>query len=104
MKTLYFDCFAGCSGDMILGALVGAGVDPHALTEQLQSLGVNGGEIDFDRVDRSGISATHAREQGPYEHAYPHLKDIPKVIYESQVSDGVKNPKGRICSRLAEPE
>ena len=34
MKTLYFDCFAGASGDMILGALVAAGVEPRALTEQ----------------------------------------------------------------------
>ena len=31
MKTLYFDCFAGASGDMILGAMVGAGVDPNFL-------------------------------------------------------------------------
>ncbi|MEP6635682.1 MAG: nickel insertion protein, partial [Acidobacteriota bacterium] len=31
MKTLYFDCFAGASGDMILGAMVAAGVEPRAL-------------------------------------------------------------------------
>jgi uncharacterized protein (TIGR00299 family) protein len=104
MKTLYFDCFAGCSGDMILGALVGAGVDPRALTEQLQSLGVNGWKIDFDKVDRSGISATHARVQVPHEHAHRHLKDIHKIIYESQLSDGVKDRAARIFSRLAEAE
>jgi uncharacterized protein (DUF111 family) len=58
MKTLYFDCFAGASGDMILGALVAAGVEPHLLIEQLQSLKVSGWKIDFDTVDRSGISST----------------------------------------------
>ena len=44
MKTLYFDCFAGASGDMILGAMVAVGVEPQALTEQLSLLGVRGTE------------------------------------------------------------
>src|SRR5947209_2380184 len=104
MKTLYFDCFAGASGDMILGALVGAGVEPGALIEQLELLGVQGWKIDFDRVDRSGISAVYARVQTAHEHAHRHLSDILKIIYGSRLSDGVKDRTARIFSRLAEAE
>ncbi len=60
MRTLYFDCFAGASGDMILGALVAAGADARALQAQLALLDVAKFEISFEKVDRSGISATHA--------------------------------------------
>src|SRR5205809_5745886 len=83
MKTLYFDCFAGASGDMILGALVAAGVEPRALTEQLQSLKITGWKMDFEAVDRSGISSTYARVQTAHEHTHRHLKDILAIIYDS---------------------
>jgi uncharacterized protein (TIGR00299 family) protein len=104
MKTLYFDCFAGASGDMILGALVGVGVDSRALVEQLSLLDVSGYEVNFETVDRSGISATHAKVRTAHEHAHRHLGDILKIIYESGLSDGVKNRAARIFSRLAEAE
>jgi pyridinium-3,5-bisthiocarboxylic acid mononucleotide nickel chelatase len=104
MKTLYFDCFAGASGDMILGALVGVGVDSHALMEQLSLLDVSGYEVNFETVDRSGISATHAKVRTAHEHAHRHLGDILKIIYESRLSDGVKDRAARIFSRLAEAE
>lgn len=104
MKTLYFDCFAGASGDMILGALVDAGVDPLALTEQLQLLGVGGWKIDFDKVDRSGISATYARVHTAHEHAHRHLSDILKIIYDSRLGQSVKDRAARIFSLLAEAE
>jgi uncharacterized protein (TIGR00299 family) protein len=104
MKTIYFDCFAGASGDMILGALVGAGVDPLALTKQLQLLGVVGWKIDFEKVDRSGISATYARVQTEHEHAHRHLKDILKIINDSRLTEGVKDRSARIFSLLAEAE
>lgn len=104
MKTLYFDCFAGASGDMILGALVGAGVDPLVLNAQLELLGVSGWRIDFEKVDRSGISATYARVHTPHEHAHRHLKDILKIINDSRLTDGVKARSARIFSLLAEAE
>lgn len=104
MRTLYFDCFAGASGDMILGALVSVGVDPRALLEQLSLLNVSGYEIDFETVDRSGISATHAKVRTPHEHAHRHLSDILKIIYDSHLSVGVKDRAARIFSRLAEAE
>ena len=104
MRTLYFDCFAGASGDMILGALVDAGVDSRALVDQLQLLGVGGWKIDFEKVDRSGISSTYARVETAHEHAHRHLSDILKIIYQSQLSPGVKDRAALIFSRLAEAE
>jgi hypothetical protein len=104
MKTLYFDCFAGASGDMILGALVAAGVEPHALIEQLRSLNVPGWKIDFDIVDRSGISSTYAQVRTAHEHAHRHLGDILKIIYSSDLNERVKDRAARIFSRLAEAE
>ena len=104
MKTLYFDCFAGASGDMILGASIAAGVEPEVFKQRLSLLGVQGYSIDFETVDRSGISATYARVQTAHEHAHRHLSDILKIIYESALSDVVKDRAAKIFSRLAEAE
>ena len=104
MKTLYFDCFAGASGDMILGALIAAGVEPEAFKQQLSLLGVSGYTIDFETVDRSGISATYARVQNPHEHVHRHLSDILKIIYSSRLSDSIKDRAAKIFARLAEAE
>src|SRR4051812_27736214 len=102
MKTLYFDCFAGASGDMILGAMVAAGVDPQQLKQQIELLRIEGYAIDFQTVDRSGIRATYAHVQVPYEHKHRHLSDILKIIYESGLPGGVKDRAAKIFSRLAE--
>jgi len=104
MKTLYFDCFAGASGDMILGALIAAGVEPEAFKRQLALLDVKGYSIDFESVDRSGINATYARVETAHEHAHRHLSDILKIIYDSRLSDAVKERAAKIFSRLAEAE
>ncbi len=104
MRTLYFDCFAGASGDMILGALIDAGVEPASFKQQLSLLGVTGYTIDFETVNRSGISATYARVQTPHEHAHRHLSDILKIIYDSRLSDTIRDRAAKIFSRLAEAE
>ncbi len=89
---------------MILGALVGAGADPRALVEQLQGLRVEGWQIDFAQVDRSGISSTYAKVQAAHEHAHRHLGDILKIIYDSSLNVSVKERAALIFSRLAEAE
>ena len=104
MKTLYFDCFAGASGDMILGAMVAAGVEPDALREQLSRLNVDGFGIAFETVDRSGLSATYARVDTAHEHKHRHLSDIKQIIEQSGVSDAAKKLSIQIFTRLAEAE
>src|SRR5215207_9777662 len=104
MKTLYFDCFAGASGDMILGAMVAAGIDPNFLREQLSLLPVKGFSINFETVNRSGLSATYARVEMGHEHKHRHLADIKQIIEESALSDAVKQRAVQIFTRLAEAE
>src|SRR5207253_10975847 len=52
----YLDCFAGASGDMILGALVDAGADLGVVESQLSGLDV-AFEITFSTVQRCGLRA-----------------------------------------------
>jgi len=104
MRTLYFDCFAGASGDMILGALVAAGVDARALQTQLAQLDVAEFEVSFEQVDRSGISATHALVRVPEESQHRHLSVILKLIADSGLSGTVRARASRIFERLGEAE
>jgi uncharacterized protein (TIGR00299 family) protein len=78
MRTLYFDCFNGASGDMILGALIDAGVPLDAVRAALGSLAIDGYQITADRVLRAGVSATKFRvlEDAPAAvHSHEHHHD-----------------------------
>jgi pyridinium-3,5-bisthiocarboxylic acid mononucleotide nickel chelatase len=57
MRIAYLDCFAGISGDMFLGALVDAGVDPQIFHEAIAALHLDAA-LRIEKVDRSGISST----------------------------------------------
>ncbi|MBI2835054.1 MAG: nickel pincer cofactor biosynthesis protein LarC [Acidobacteria bacterium] len=57
-RILYFDCFSGVSGDMILGALVDAGLPIGELRRALGSLAIEGVDVTVERVSRAGVSAT----------------------------------------------
>ena len=104
MKTLYFDCFAGASGNMILGGLIALGIDKDELLRKLQSLSTVDFSIEVERVNRSGISATHLKVVVPEEKAHRHLWDIEKIILDSSLSDLVKERSIAIFTRLAEAE
>jgi uncharacterized protein (TIGR00299 family) protein len=77
MKTLYFDCFSGISGDMTIGALLDLGVDLAYLTSELRKLPVEGYELKASRVTRSNLSAMKfdVVMQGEEKHEHHHDHD-----------------------------
>jgi len=104
MRTLYFDCFAGASGNMVLGALLALGVDVQELKRNLGTLDIAEFDLAVSRVDRSGIAATHVEVKVPHEHIHRHLGDINRIIDRSQLSDSIKARSKSIFRRLAEAE
>ena len=78
MKVLYFDCFSGASGDMIVGALIDAGVPLEAIRGSLGSLSIDREVVWTERVTRAGISATQfcvRGEAAALDHAHDHERD-----------------------------
>ncbi|MCU1288984.1 MAG: hypothetical protein JWN60_1213 [Acidobacteria bacterium] len=104
MKTLYFDCFAGASGNMILGALIALGVNENELIERIKLLNISDFAVEVKTVDKSGISAVHADVKVPHEHAHRHLHTIEKIINDSDLSDSIKKRAIEIFTKLAEAE
>lgn len=104
MKTLYFDCFAGASGNMLLGALVGLGVASDELHSELAKMDVPAFEIVFETRDKSGIAALHADVRVPDEKNHRHLHHIEGIITNSALSDGVRSRALSIFRTLAAAE
>lgn len=105
MRALYFDCFAGVSGDMIVGALLDLGVDLETLKRQVESLGLSGYEIGAGRVMRSGIAATKFTV-AVNEAAQPDrtLADIQALIKRARLGEQIERRALRAFELLAEAE
>jgi len=79
-RILYFDCFSGASGDMVLGALIDAGLPLAELRAALGSLAIDAGSVSASKVLRAGVSATkfqvhdgHAHDRGDaHDHQHSH--------------------------------
>ena len=103
MRVAYFDCFSGISGDMTLGALVDAGVDPRAIQGAVAGLGLPC-ELTFEPVRRAGFRATYARVVAPHEHAHRHLHHIEAMIDKAPLTPKQADLARRIFRRLGEAE
>src|SRR5919106_3652762 len=123
-RTLYLDCFAGASGDMLVGAMLDSGLDFELLRSALLKLGVEGYELSLGRVDRSGISAAkfdvhltsephlhghhHNHDHSHGEHSHGHgrqshhrsLSEIKGIISSSNLSELVKQRAQAIFQRI----
>ncbi len=102
----YFDTFSGASGDMIVGALIDAGLSLDELRRELAKLPLTGYQVRGEKVQRGGLSATKFSVdiERAEEHHHRNLADIVGLIDASALSDRVKDTAKRIFTRLAEAE
>lgn len=106
MKILYYDCFAGISGDMNLGALIDLGVDAEYLESELAKLHIDGFHLKIERDIRKGISGTKATViiENQENEKHRHLRHVEEIVNNSTLSQNVKTTALNIFRRIAEAE
>ncbi len=104
MKIAYFDCFAGASGDMILGALLDAGLDRQALLARLECLKLPNWTLDIQPVTKNGLAATAVTVTQAGPSSQRTLAEINALIQSSALPPAEKTVSARIFQRLAEAE
>jgi len=106
MRVGYFDCFSGAAGDMILGALIDAGLPLAVLESVVARLHLPGVSLAAEKAQRHGIAVTHVRvnvEPGSQK-AHRHLPEIERIIAAADLPGPVTDDALRIFRRLAEAE
>ncbi len=130
MRVLYWDTFAGISGDMALGSLIALGADSEIIVNQLHSIGLTEFVLDVHLRQVHGIQATdidvviptqisvhHNDRQNKHEHVhvknddhdhnYHHnrrLSDIQTMILSGDLSERSKKNALQVFNALAEAE
>jgi uncharacterized protein (TIGR00299 family) protein len=104
MRIAYFDCFSGISGDMILGALVSAGVSIESLSIELQKLHITGFELESRSVTKHGIAGTKVDVVIEKERQFKHVSEIQELIEKSKLNTQVKQTSINVFQRLADAE
>ena len=106
MRILYYDCFAGISGDMNLGALIDLGVNPDFLITELQRLNIEGFHLEIQKDIRRGISGTKATVviENQENEKHRHLRHVEELINQSTLSENVKTMSLKIFDLIAVAE
>lgn len=115
MKTLYFDCSSGISGNMTLGALIEIVGDDNYLLNELKKLNVDGYRIEISNKVKNGITGKYVdvileddehehHQEHEHQHAHRNLNDVNEIIDNSSIDDKSKELAKRIFLRVAKAE
>ncbi|MFC1698582.1 nickel pincer cofactor biosynthesis protein LarC [Candidatus Omnitrophota bacterium] len=104
MQIAYFDCFSGISGDMVLGALIDAGLDLKQLKAELKKLKLPGYRIETEQVLRGGISGTKFNITTVKQTRKRNLRDILQLIEKSGLDSEIKKLGKNTFTELARIE
>jgi uncharacterized protein (TIGR00299 family) protein len=102
MSFAYFDCFAGISGDMVLGALIDLGVPGDFIVENVRSMPLDAFQLEISTASRMEIHGQHVKvvveDRNRQARDYG---DIKSLIQNGPLSDRVKGLSLKVFERLA---
>ena len=106
MNIIYFDCYAGISGDMTVGALLDLGVPLEHLQAELAKLPLppNSYALSANRTERRHVAALKFDVAVHDHHTHRHYAGIDAMIAACDLSDRVKERSRSIFRRLAGAE
>jgi pyridinium-3,5-bisthiocarboxylic acid mononucleotide nickel chelatase len=104
VRIAYLDCFSGVSGDMLLGAMLDAGLGLDDLRAELDGLPLSGFALSAGKVKRAGIGATHAVVDVSEEQPARTLEDVLRIVAGARLPEADKEKGAAIFRRLAEAE
>jgi len=103
-RVAYLDCVGGLAGDMLLAALVDAGAELQTLRGIPRALGIDGVEIDAERVQRQGIGALHLRIEAADDQDHRNYADIRELVRSADLPERARDRALEAFRRLAEVE
>lgn len=102
-RSAYLDCIGGLAGDMLLAALLDAGGDVDVLRRVPDQLGLNGVEIEVERVRRGGVSALHVSIRSS-EEPRETWAEMRALVLNADFAEDVRAEAFDILRSLAEAE
>ena len=99
-KLAYFDGFSGISGDMVLGALVDAGLPLAQLEAELRKLPLSGWAIAAKKVKRGALQATHVTVSSTETHHHRGLSKIESIIEQARTQHGLSQRAAEIAVQI----
>ncbi len=105
MKSAYLQCVGGVSGDMLLGAIIDAGVPVRDLNDAIAGLGVSGVQIVGRPGKRGGVHGTHATVEidAASQRSYT-LEDFLRITETSSLSPSVREKSCAVFDRIRQAE
>ncbi|MCD6421980.1 nickel pincer cofactor biosynthesis protein LarC [bacterium] len=104
MKVLYFDCFAGISGDMTIASLL-SHVCVERFKKEIKKIALNNFDIEIGKTQKNSISALAFRVLYREElHSHRRMNDVREIINRSDLGEEIKKMSIEIFEKLAEAE
>ena len=100
----WVDASSGASGDMLLGALLGAGVPVEVIAEAVAAVAPEHIALRPEPVVRNGFSAIRCHVEVADSHTHRTWTDIAGLLADADLSDGVRRRAHDTFERLATAE
>jgi uncharacterized protein (TIGR00299 family) protein len=103
-RIAYLDCFAGLSGDMLLGALVDAGWPLERLQAVVDTLGMDGVRVQAETVSKHSLAGTQVSVLAPEAQPLRHPADLAALIEQADLPASIRARAANVIDALARAE